>query len=141
RSADGSRCRTSARHARSARSPSESTGSCCRLLATGGPQFRLGLGSFLVRGPDRLARLFLLEGDALDLRGDPVEGGGKTEALALRFVGAAGTKLLDHAVGLLEALADGRVYLLVADLDPELVGDGLEHELAGDRALCLRAET
>src|SRR6266516_4380954 len=28
--------------------------------ATGGPQFRLGLGFFLVRGPDLLARLSLL---------------------------------------------------------------------------------
>src|SRR5438552_634131 len=77
-----------------------------RLLATGGPQFRLCLRSFLFRCPDRLARLLPLERDALDLGRDPVEGGGKAEALALGLVGAARAQLLDHAVGVLEAFAD-----------------------------------
>src|SRR5919204_5367926 len=111
-----------------------------RLLATGGPQFRLGLGSFLVRSPDRFARLFLLERDALDVGGDPVERGGEAQALTLRLVGSAGTELLDGSIGVFEAFADGRVDLLVADLDPELVGDRLEHQLARDRALRLGAE-
>ena len=47
-------------------------------------------------------------------------------------------ELLDDLVGILLGglglLADELLHLVVRDLDPELVGDGLEHELArGDR--------
>src|SRR6267142_2095242 len=63
----------SARRARSARSPSESTGSSGWLLAAGGPKFRFGRGLFLVGRPDPLARLVLLDRDRLHLRRDPVE--------------------------------------------------------------------
>src|SRR5207244_10242532 len=76
RSASGSRCRTSAPRARSARSPSESTGSyvgSCTLLATGGPEFRIGRGLFLLRGPELLAGGGEVGRDALHLGGDAVE--------------------------------------------------------------------
>src|ERR687885_864376 len=109
-----------------------------RLLATGGPQFRLCLRRFLVRCPDRLARTLLLERDPLHLRGDAVEGSGEPQALALRLVGAAFAQLPQHAVSVLEALADRLIDLLVGDLDPELVGDRLQHQLTGDGALRLR---
>src|SRR5919202_7767 len=109
-----------------------------RLLATGDAQFRLCLRRFLVRCPDRLARTLLLERDPLHLRGDAVEGSGEPPALALRLVGAAFAQLPQHAVSVLEALADRLIDLLVGDLDPELVGDRLQHQLTGDGALRVR---
>jgi len=42
------------------------------LLNFPGPEFRFGVGLFLVGRPDRIARLGKLLGDALDLRGDAV---------------------------------------------------------------------
>src|SRR5437870_13046033 len=57
------------------------------LLATGGPQFRLGCWLFLVRGPDGFAGRGLLGRDALDLVDDTVEGAREPHALPLRVVG------------------------------------------------------
>src|SRR5712692_591161 len=103
------------------------------LLATGGPQFRLGGWFFLVGRPDGFAGGSLLGRDALDLARNAVEGAGEAHAFALRVVRACGTRLLDDLVRLLEAVAEGLVDLLVRHLDPELVGGGFEHELPGDR--------
>src|SRR6266516_4007678 len=101
------------------------------LLATGGPQFRLGGRLFLVWRPDGLAGGSLLGRNALDLAGNAVEGTGEAHVLALRVVRAGSTRLLDDLVRLLEAVTEGLVDLLVRDFDPELVGGGLEHELSG----------
>src|SRR5262249_41931977 len=112
----------------------------CRLLAAGGPQFRLSLGLFLVGCPDRLARLRLLERNALHLRRDAIERRLHAQAPALLFEGTAGAKLLEHPLRLEEALLDRLLDLLVRDLDPELVRRRLEHELAGHRSLRLVVE-
>src|SRR6266851_1822517 len=101
--------------------------------AAGGPQFRLGRWLFLVWRPDGFTGGGLLGRDALDLGGDSVEGARKAHALALSVVRPRGARLLDDLVGLLEAVAEGLVDLLVRDLDPELVGGGLEDELARNR--------
>src|SRR6476661_10973865 len=83
------------------------------LLATGGPQFRLCLGLFLVGCPDCLTRRRLLRRDPLDLGGDAVERAGETHRLALRLVGAGFSSLVDDLVPFLEALAERVVHLLV----------------------------
>src|SRR6476620_11260847 len=111
------------------------------LLATGGPQFRLGGWLFLVGRPDGLAGGCLLGRDALDLADDSVEGTGQANAFALRVVGACLARLLDDLVRLFEAVTEGLVDLLVRDLDPQLVGGSLEHELPGDRCGRLVAQT
>src|SRR6266480_2909144 len=95
------------------------------LLASGGPQFRLCLGLFLVGRPDRLAGGRLLGRNPLDLRGDPVERARQPHRLALRLVGAGLPRLRDDRVAVLEAIAERLVDLLVADRDAELVGGGL----------------
>src|SRR2546423_1159183 len=74
------------------------------LLAAGGPQFRLGLGLFLVGGPDLVTRLRLLGRNALNLGRDAVERTGQAQRFALRLVGAGLFRLLDHAVCVLEAI-------------------------------------
>src|SRR5215213_4888590 len=89
------------------------------LLAAGGPQFRLGLLLFLFGCPDSLARLRLLQRNPLDLGRHAVEGLGEAQVLALGLVDAAGARLLDHFLRLLEALVKRLVDLVVADLDPE----------------------
>src|SRR5216117_655205 len=104
------------------------------LLATGGPQLRLGGWLFLVGRPDGFAGSGLLGRDALDLADDSVEGTGKAHVFALRVVRARLARLLDDLVRLFEAVAEGLVDLLVRDLDPELVGGSLEQELPGDRS-------
>src|SRR5215813_14126733 len=76
------------------------------LLASGGPQFRLSLGLFLVGCPDCLTRRGLLGRDPLDLRGDPVERLRQPHGLALGLVRARLLRLLDDLVGLLEAFAE-----------------------------------
>src|SRR6478672_9582170 len=110
------------------------------LLATGGPQFRLGGWLFLVGCPNGFAGGGLLGRNPLDFFGDPVEGAGQAHALALRVVRARLARLLDDPFRLLEALAEGLVDLLVGDLDAELVGGGFEHELPGDRGGRLLAQ-
>src|SRR3954464_5520663 len=84
------------------------------LLASGGPQFRVGLGLFLVGRPDCLARGRLLGRDALDVGRDQVERAGESHRLALGFVGACLAGLLDDLVAVLEALAEWGVHLVVA---------------------------
>src|SRR6266511_50949 len=110
------------------------------LLATGGPQFRLRLGFFLVWRPDALARLGLLGWNALDFSRDPVESAGQAHRLTLRLVRARSSRLLDHLFGLFEAVAEGLVDLLVAHLDAQLIRGRLEQELAGDGGSRLVAE-
>src|ERR1700675_4283824 len=85
------------------------------LLATGGPQFRVGGWLFLVGCPDGFAGGGLLGRDPLDLVRNAVEGAGKAHAFALRVVGARLARLLDDLFRLLEALAEGLVDLLVGD--------------------------
>src|SRR2546421_9722302 len=87
------------------------------LLAAGGPQFRLGLGLFLVRGPDSLTRLRLLRRDALHLGRDAVQSTGQADRFALRLVDAGLLRLVDHAVCVLEAIPEGRFDVFVAHLD------------------------
>src|ERR671936_99909 len=96
----------------------------CRLLAAGGPEFRLSLGLFLVRCPDRVAGLRLLERDPFDLLRDPVERSLQAEALPLLLEGAARPELVEHALRLEETLADRLLDLLLGDLDAELVRRG-----------------
>src|ERR687887_1647439 len=79
------------------------------LLAAGGPQFRLRLGLFLVGRPDPLACLRLLRRDPLDLGRDAVECPREPHVLALGLVGTGLARLLEDAVGVLEAVAEGRV--------------------------------
>src|SRR5436190_15475919 len=107
----------------------------CGLLAAGGPQFRLGLGLFLVGCPDRLASLRLLERNSLDLGRDPIEGRLQPQALAFLFERAARPELLKHALRFRESLLHGLLDPLAADLDAELVRSRVEDELARDRAL------
>src|SRR5206468_2322004 len=132
RSTVGSRCRTSARRARSARSPSESTGSC-RLLAAGGPQFRLGLRGFLVGRPDLVAGLRELGRDRLDLLDEAVERRTHPEVLAQRLLAAVRPDVLDHLLGVLALrlglLAYERLDLVVADVDAQPVGQRVEGDL------------
>src|SRR6266487_256600 len=111
------------------------------LLATGGPQFRVGLGIFLVGRPDLLAGLRLFGRNALDLDGDPVESAREAHRLTLRLVDAGATSLLDHFLGVLEAIPERLVDLLVGHFDGELVGGGLEQGLAGHRRSSLLAQT
>src|SRR5262245_45291136 len=110
------------------------------LLAAGSPEFRLCRRLFLVGCPDCLAGGGLLGWDALDLVRHAVEGAGKADVLALRLVDARGAGLLDHLVGLVEARSKHLVHVLVGNLDAELVGDGFEHELAGNRCGGLLAQ-
>src|SRR3954454_4828691 len=95
-------------------------------LASGGPQFRVGLGLFLVGCPDCLTCCRLLRRDALDLGRDAIERTGEPHRLALRGVRAGLASLLDDLVAFLEALAEGLVDLLVRHVDAELVRSRLE---------------
>src|SRR5206468_13072429 len=132
-----------ARRARSARSPSGSTGSCW-LLAAGGPQFRLGRGRFLVGGPDALARAGDVGRNALRLFGDMVEGLAQPQVGAQGLVAASLSHACDRLVGIvavrLRLLADQLLDLLVGNLEAELVGDRFENELAGDGLLRFGAQ-
>src|SRR5437899_7365196 len=74
------------------------------LLASGGPQFRLGLRLFLFGRPDRFARLGELDRDALDLGGHAVECCAQAQILAQALEGAAFTEGGDRLVGILVAL-------------------------------------
>src|SRR3954447_3662477 len=76
------------------------------LSASGGPQFRVGLGLFLVGCPDCLARGRPPGPGPLDVGCDQVEGAGESHRLALGFVGAGLAGLLDDLVAVLEALAE-----------------------------------
>src|SRR5712691_4075187 len=111
------------------------------LLAAGGPQFRLGGWFFLVGRPDRVPGGRLLGRDALDLGGYPVERAGEPDRLTLRLVGIRGARLLDHLLGFVEAVSERLVDVFVGHLDSELVRDGLEHELAGNRGRRLLAKS
>src|SRR6266511_2710253 len=91
------------------------------LLATGGPQFRLGLGFFLVGRPDAFARLRLLGRNPLDLVRDPVESAGQAHRLALRLVLILFPSLLDHRFTLLEEVAVYRVDFFVVCLDARVL--------------------
>src|SRR3954449_13578320 len=75
------------------------------LLAAGGPQFRVGLGLFLVGCPDCLARGRLLGRYPLHVGCDQVERTRESHRLALGFVGAGFAGLLDDLLAVLEALA------------------------------------
>src|SRR5919201_6136838 len=105
---------------------------CSSLLAAGCPQRRRSGRTLLLRRPDSLARGSEVGRDRLDLGDHPVE-----RLLHAQVVAhAVGAALRDELLDVLFALA--RVAqlganLVVADADPELVGDRLEHELPRDR--------
>src|SRR5581483_6952381 len=101
RSAGGSRCRTRARHARSARSPSGSTGSYGRLLASGGPQLCLLGALLLLGGPQLVAGPSELERNALALDDDPVERLPHPQVLAQKLVPTARADLVHDLFRLL----------------------------------------
>src|SRR5919198_4148975 len=101
-------------------------------LAAGGPQFRLGLWFFLVGCPDSLACLGLLGRNALDLLRDSVERTRHAHRFALGLERAGLPRLLEHCIGVVEAIAERFLDLLLGDVDSELVGRRLQHELAGD---------
>src|SRR5215208_7017470 len=107
------------------------------LLAAGGPQFRLCLGRFLVGRPNFFSRTRDLDRNALRFGRHAVERLAQTEVAAQRLLAAVAEDLLDRFVRVvalkLGLLADQFLDLLVADLEAELVGDRLEHELARDR--------
>src|SRR6266542_1394573 len=98
------------------------------LLPTGGPKLRCGRRPFLpVRRPDALARLVQLGRDRPYLRRDAIEHLLHAEIVAHTVGAAALDELVDVLVGLAcgpKLLAD----LVVGDVEPELVRDGLEHE-------------
>src|SRR6476661_8150952 len=115
-----------------------------RLLASGGPQFCLSGALLLLGRPELLSRGSELEGNPLDVGDHAVERLAHAQIFAEDLVPAAGEDLLDDLVGLvalgLGVLADELSELIVADLDPGLVGDRLERELARDRERSLRLE-
>src|SRR5919202_5687622 len=110
------------------------------LLAGRGPQSCLCLVSFLLGGPELLARGRELGGDPLHLGGDAVEGVREAERFALGLEAPGLSELRDGLVGVLVAAPELRLELLVGDVDSELVGGGLEHELARDRLARLGAD-
>jgi hypothetical protein len=75
--------------------------------------------------------------DPLHLGDDPIEGLLQPQVGAQRLEAASLTELRDDILRVLAGglclLADQLLDLVVGDLDPELVGGGLEHQLAGDR--------
>ena len=95
------------------------------------------LGVFLVGRPELVARLRELQRDRLHVGDEPVERGAQAQVLAQRLLVPVRPDVLDHLIGvvagLLGLLADQRLDVVVGDLDPGLVGDRLERELAGDR--------
>src|SRR5207245_8727989 len=95
-----SRCRTHARRARSARSPSGSTGSY-GLLASGGPEFRVGGGRSLLGRPQLLACAGEVDRDALHLGDDAVERLAHEQVLAEQLVPPTRKDLFDDTVGVL----------------------------------------
>src|SRR5919108_3807161 len=101
--------------------------------AAGGPQFRLGLGFFLVGRPDPLSRLGLLGRDSLYVRRDPVERTSEAHRFPLRLVDARFAGLCDHLLRLVEAVTKRSIDLLVGNLNSEPVRGRLEDELAGNR--------
>src|SRR5581483_10693881 len=144
RSAGGSRCRTRARHARSARSPSGSTGSYGRLLASGGPQLCL-FGALLLLGrPQLVARAGELERDALDVGDDPVERLAHPQVVPQKLGPAAREDLVDDLLRLLAlaigVLANELSDFVVGHVDARLVRDRLERQLARDRQRRLRLQ-
>src|SRR5919108_2669929 len=100
------------------------------LLATGGPQFRRGVWSFLLGCPKLLARGRELDWNTLDLGGDAVERCAQPEVGAELLERAGCSQLGDRLVGIvlgrLRLLPDQLLHLLVGDLQLELVGDRLE---------------
>ena len=121
-------------------------GFMCALLrsaAGGGPEFRLGRG-FSLSGVQIASRASACaSGIRLHLGGDAVERLAQAQVVAQRLEAAALAQRRERLVGVvaerLGLLADELLDLVVGDLEPELVGDGLEHELARDRALRLVA--
>ena len=80
-----------------------------------------------------------VERDPLDLGGDAVQRLAHPQVLAEQLVPAGREQLLDRprpasSPSALGVLADELAELVVGDLDPRLVGDRLERELARDRA-------
>src|SRR5919199_2510638 len=110
------------------------------LLAGRGPQSCLCLLSFLLRGPELLARGREVGGDPLHLGRDAVERAREAKRLALLIPAARLAELRNRLVGVLVAEPELLLELLVGDGDAELVGGGLEHELARDRLGRLRAQ-
>src|SRR5579859_1356306 len=112
----------------------------CGSSTSGGPEFRFGLRLFLVGCPDRIAGGRELARNALDLRRDPVERLPHAQALAVALPQFGALELLDRIVRVLEPLAEPRLELLVGHLDAELLGCGLEDELARDGPFRLSAQ-
>src|SRR5579864_6739586 len=114
------------------------------LLATGGPQVRLGGWLFLVGCPDGLASGSLVGRNSLDLARDTVERCPQAEVFAQALEHSLRAQLLDQALVFARVggalLAHERFDLSIRDRQVELVGDRLEDELACDRLLRLAAE-
>src|SRR5439155_15122626 len=97
-----------ARRATSVRQPSGSTGSC-GLLAAGGPEFRGGVGLVLLGGPDALACLRELDGNAFHVLREAVQRFAETQVLAQALIRAALAQLRDrlrNVVAFLTLLSD-----------------------------------
>src|SRR5581483_11260103 len=113
-------------------------------LAAGGPKFRLGLLLFLVGSPNRLARIRELARDPLHLAGDAIERIAQPDVVAQGLEAAALAQAQERVVDVVARfaglLAHQRLDVLVGDLQPELLRDRLEHELARNRARRLLAE-
>src|SRR5205809_7617137 len=126
--ASASRCRTSARRARSARSPSESHGSrSCGLLAAGGPQLRVGFRLFLVRGPELFSRIRDFGRNRLHVGREALERRAQAEVLANRLLLAVRPHVLHKRVSVLSRLlglfAQVCLDLVLRDLDPRSIGE------------------
>src|SRR5438094_867044 len=113
-------------------------------LTAGGPEFHVGLLLFLVGCPKLIARLGELTRDSLHLGGYAVERVSKPEIVAQLLVAPGLTEADERFLGVvadqLGLLAHEALDLLVRNLDLEPLGDGVEHELARNRAGGLVAE-
>src|SRR6478735_4718908 len=102
------------------------------------PEFRLGCLLFLFGRPNLFARIRELTWDALHLRRNAVERVAETDVLPQLLEPArlaqAQERLVDVVARELGLLAYELLDLGVLDREAELVGGGLEHELACNRA-------
>src|SRR6266496_1362097 len=111
---------------------------CSGSLTAGGPEFRVGLLLLLFGSPDLLARVCELPRDPLHLGGYAVESVTQAHVVAKLLetsgLAEADNRRLGVVADDLGLLPHECLDVLVGDLDPELVGHGVENELTSDGA-------